>query len=785
MPLKNGTVTPSQLASGPRSAGKSHNKNLSGGSSGDRSRSPYVSPTVEKIKKQGKLNKSVKSDKSDKENVSIEVDSLDSSSLCRSLWDTKKCPCNVSSDAWQIDCSQCQQYWHVNCVTLNGLTEREINKLVNWLCPFCYVAPVSTSNISPDSESSCLSCRNTRVLRDSNHQFEVAAAASNLQSIMNQRTHEPENLKAIETVSKTLASIDLEKLTDSLKLVQNLDLHLQHLLVSDSGLQKFQSLPNQIAMAIDEKLSQSTSTLASAVSSHDKSLNTLSKNINKLQEDLQRFSSSTSPTPSAFESTDKLLTDISSKLDKLCSDESGVSNGLGELKQSIQSLQCSVSQIPPTSANAPSASHPTPTGISHNTSAPVPSVPHAQVPVTDTMLEFIEQSESVELVNYLETCTFKFENGHSVASFGVPYHYTGSKSSTAVPPIPQKLQPLFDKINNIQTEIYKKQYPDQPNLSPPVINSCLVNKYEGPTSHLPKHSDREVTIHPESSIFCLSLGQSCDIKFSERESGNESSHACPDRSLYLMTRRSQEVFEHCIEAGSVPDGIRYSLTFRAVSWTNKNATCLIGDSNTGFLRFGSDKRNTFGELMPGQKFWAPRIENIDPVSCMGYANVVLLCGINDVRQSNVRSEKDVADLHDKLKLKVKQILKLSPRTAVYVCRLLPTRDSMLNMKVDTFNRLIFFDLVPTCGGVVYVEGFERLACNHVLADELSKQFDRNGRPDTLHLNRLGARVLAGLIKRSVFLRLNGGVDRRKHTSRVDGRSYRTALGDPPAPQRSW
>ena len=102
-------VTPSQLASGSKSAGKSHKKNLSAGSSGDRSHSPFVSPTLEKIKKRGKLNKSDKSDKSDKEDVSVEVDSLDSSSLCRSLWDTKKCPCNDSSDAWQIDCSQCNQ----------------------------------------------------------------------------------------------------------------------------------------------------------------------------------------------------------------------------------------------------------------------------------------------------------------------------------------------------------------------------------------------------------------------------------------------------------------------------------------------------------------------------------------------------------------------------------------------------------------------------------------------------------------------------------------------------
>jgi hypothetical protein len=258
--------------------------------------------------------------------------------------------------------------------------------------------------------------------------------------------------------------------------------------------------------------------------------------------------------------------------------------------------------------------------------------------------------------------------------------------------------------------------------------------------------------------------------------------------MYHMTRRSQEVYEHLIEKGSIESGVRYSITLRAVCWKNKNATCLLGDSNTGMLRFGSDKRGTFGELMPGRKFWSPKIEDIDPVSCMGYANVVLLCGINDVRQPSVKSDADIAECYSRLKQKVRQIQLLSPSTrAVFVCRLLPTKDSSLYRKVDTFNRLIFYDLVPTCKDVVWVEGFERFARNHVLAEELSKRFDSSGRPDTLHLNRSGARVLAGLIKNCVFLRLNGGIDRRKHRSRVDGRSYSGVLaGSWPALQRrSW
>ena len=252
-----------------------------------------------------------------------------------------------------------------------------------------------------------------------------------------------------------------------------------------------------------------------------------------------------------------------------------------------------------------------------------------------------------------------------------------------------------------------------------------------------------------------------------------------------MSRRSQEVFEHTIEQGSIAEGrVRYSLTFRAVSWKNKNSTCLIGDSNTGSLRFGSCKKSSFGELMPGQKFWAPKIGDIDPRSCMGYSNAVLMCGINDVRAPEVQCEADVINIYNKLKSKVNQIQKLSPKTFIYVCRLLPTKDYELNKRVDTFNRCIHFDLIQTCKRVQYVDGFEKFSDqNGNLAWELAKPVDRHGKPDMLHLNRSGVRLLASLIKQSIFLRLHGGVDKRRHTGRIDGRLYSNVARNPPAPQR--
>ena len=672
--------------------------------------------------------------------------------------DKGSCPCKKSlATSWKLKCCKCMQYWHAACIGLNGLSEKSINKLTEWSCPFCWVSPIPTIQTEVDV---CHICRNTLSLQHTNLDYEAA--------LVHQK------IKNVSECCNLLRHSNFEELTQRMRTLGEFDRHLQHLLLSENSLK-----------GLDSEIRKLTDLIASSKSSesanNNSTLESINLNISELQRDLDNLANREPPVaPPISESSNELLTAINSKLEKLCNSESNLSADISQLKASLQSVQsrpCITSSAPPPQPSIESLVAPCP--------EPEPSsTEHHQVPYSHSSECFISQEEAQTLTAFLELQTFKQENGHGVLSFGEPYSYTGSKSSSNVPPIPTELKPLFDRINALQTEIYSEKYSQNRELTAPLINSCLINKYEGANSYLPKHSDREVTINPESSIFTLSLGSSCELTFVDRFSGSESHLTCNDRSLYHMTRRSQEVFEHLIKPGSIDSGTRYSFTFRCVSWVNKNSTCLMGDSNTGLLKFGDNKRGTFGKLMPGQKFWSPRIEDLDPVSCMGYANVVLLCGINDVRQPDVESHNDIAGCYNKLKLKIKQIQCLSPRTAVFVCRLLPTKNPQLNVKVDIFNRLIFFDLLRTCKDVVEVGGFLRFARNQVLADELSKQYDRNGRPDMLHLNKSGARVLAGLIKYSVFFRLNGGVDKRRRTDRVDGRSYSNVASIPPAPQRS-
>ena len=312
--------------------------------------------------------------------------------------------------------------------------------------------------------------------------------------------------------------------------------------------------------------------------------------------------------------------------------------------------------------------------------------------------------------------------------------------------------------------------------SAPQINSILVNKYSGAESYQPQHADKEITIDPESSIFTLSLGQPCSIVFVDRVSKEEQSFECNEKSLYHMTRKSQEFFEHRIDRGSVADGTRCSLTFRSVNWRNRNSTCIIGDSNTGPLKFGNDKRKSFGELMSGKSFFSAKVGDIQPKDTVAYNNVVIHCGINDLKHHSVKSEHDVKCIFNNFKSKLLLVRKFNPTANLFISPILPTKNQDFNKRANIFNQLITSELPQSNLNVTCIHGFDRfLDHNGFLSRELSRQYDRFGYVDMLHLNDTGSRLLAGLVKSVIFNKLNGGAMRRKRDSRVNGRSFAAVL----------
>jgi hypothetical protein len=242
-----------------------------------------------------------------------------------------------------------------------------------------------------------------------------------------------------------------------------------------------------------------------------------------------------------------------------------------------------------------------------------------------------------------------------------------------------------------------------------------------------------------------------------------------------MTRRSQEHFRHCITEGEINGQDRYSLTFRSVSFRNKNAACIIGDSHTGGLKFGSDVKKSFGHWMPGKQYFAPVVDKIDPYVTCGYRNVVLLCGINNLRNPEIKTAADIRrNVFTPFVRKIEAIQAINPKAHVYICPLLPTKLAELNRKVICFNQMIINELIPSNFGVTLVDGLGDFCdSTGLLSEQFSRNRTQNQRPDFLHLNWRGTAKLGVLIRNTVLTRLNGGIDKRKRRSdSVDERSYR-------------
>ena len=475
------------------------------------------------------------------------------------------------------------------------------------------------------------------------------------------------------------------------------------------------------------------------------------------------------------------IADIETHLQHQLLSQASLEQRIKSMQSLLVSVQEQISEIPRAGTGQ---AHPPITPTSTSTSTPHADEPlcHNQEAVSEFSEDFLDEESAKSTVDFLDSLSFKQESGHSVLAFGAPYKYTGSRSSSEVQNVPNELQQIVDRINGLQQEIFYSQYPDckKYNKPPPPINSLLINKYEGKDSFLPKHSDDEETMHPESSIFTLSLGAQSTIEFSPKASdvdidSSTSSVTSTHRSLYRMSRKSQDFYKHEIKAGQTQDGTRYSLTFRSVSRWNNNSTCIVGDSNTGSLNFGNDKRKTFGELMPGHRFWAPTIENIDPSVCCTYKNVVVMCGINNIRKQNFNNTHELDKIYHQYQSKIAEIRKLNPKCKIFVCPILPTKDYELNRGALYFNKLIFEDLIQRDLDVKCIWGFDEFLDSDgtgLLASSLSKRFNRHQQPDMLHLNLSGVRHLAGLIKQSVFSRFQGGrMERRVSSNRVNSQPY--------------
>ena len=203
--------------------------------------------------------------------------------------------------------------------------------------------------------------------------------------------------------------------------------------------------------------------------------------------------------------------------------------------------------------------------------------------------------------------------------------------------------------------------------------------------------------------------------------------------------------KHRIDTEEEASDVRYSLTFRSVSWRNHNGTILVGDSNTKHVKFGEVK-GTLGKSIPGKRVDGFTIDEIDPMDCVAYNNIILHCGINNIKSKHIKSHQDIRDIYCQFKSKVEDIRHINKTAKIFISPVLPTRLVGLNSKVLAYNKLIFEDLAKSSLQVNIVRGYDDM-----LGDDKFLGIQYAMYNDYLHLNSAGVRFLASCMKDCIIL----------------------------------
>lgn len=350
-----------------------------------------------------------------------------------------------------------------------------------------------------------------------------------------------------------------------------------------------------------------------------------------------------------------------------------------------------------------------------------------------------------DLVGHLKDDGHFFEErGHQVLLFGESYTYAGSRLPDTTPePIPHEIAALIEKVTN---DLSLKHKP----------NSVLINLYpandSGNESHLAMHSDDEKSIVPDSSIITISLWSSRKIVFESKhhDQGEPiiSELTATANSLYSMTRSSQNWYRHGVPPPPSGEEVeeRVSITLRCVSSKANRSILLMGDSNTKDIQFGTGSGKV-GDSYPGKRVKASRVKNIDPVECVGYQNVFLHVGTNDLRCEYVTSKEYVHQLISTLQSKLVDIKQLCPDSTIYVVPVLPTRNGAMNQHITYYNNLVS-DMLDSYFPDVWFEGMYHFLDRQGLLDA---KLTRSG--DDIHLGRKGIGLYVSLMKKCVFRNL--------------------------------
>ena len=183
--------------------------------------------------------------------------------------------------------------------------------------------------------------------------------------------------------------------------------------------------------------------------------------------------------------------------------------------------------------------------------------PTQVTPDTCTILKappvsFVCASISSTVEECSQGAQFRTLGGREVDYFGThPYPYGKTKHLPKPYPNTRVFKSIVDSITQYDPDFNLTDY------------SCLMTRYKDGSSSIPPHSDIEYCIARDSSIYTVSVGaertllcQNLDGRLSEQ------SYTLTDGSIHVMSRASQDLWEHSIAPEPSCKLPRISFTFR-------------------------------------------------------------------------------------------------------------------------------------------------------------------------------------------------------------------------------
>ena len=513
-----------------------------------------------------------------------------------------------------------------------------------------------------------------------------------------------------------------ETFSDSMAQVENLGLNIRHFLISNGD--QALTLDNTLT-----KISQEIAVFEEKWNSISNSMNTNNNHLKLMSENIADFKNDREKLLSSH--IEKIKQRISA-IDKLLKDTTAASNVADYMPDCAEMSN----QYAPSTDNCNNIFT-----LGSSDERIIHSIPKL---TSNPILKFDGFEESIlpidlrsSICQFLEgNSAFTDKGSHKAAYFG----YDFNKSKNIIPkPILEAIQLIHEKYSTTDSC---------------EINSVHVKKFLGKSSHLEQQSDFSPYLSSESDIYNILLGNSSTITFTYKCANEESVLNVCDNSIYKTSVKSQHYWSYGVDRPNSSEGsVTYILSFLSIHRSHQKSTVIVGDSNTHNISFHNNnqkQRSDLGKDIYGKKVKAFIIDQIDPHEAIGYKNIAVQVGVNNLKRKYT-NEYGIVDIDSAFDARLRKIIcikQLCPTSRIIISPVMPTKIRDINDRAKQFNHRIFSCVNKFWNSL----GFDSFLGNDgLLDDNMGRYFNASiGRRDRIHLGRLGISRLSLMIRKAVL-----------------------------------